>query len=1744
MLGPESLAISFGGRSTELVRDDASGAYHPKDDDGSRVERLTDTITPPANGVDRDEHWKVTTLDGTQYFFGLNHLPGWAAGKTVTNSAWTAPVYGNNTGEPCHQATFDASSCPQAWRWNLDYVLDPHGNAVGYFYTPEGNKYGHGTARTAVAYTRGGTLAKITYGFQDGQAFGTPAAQVVFTVAERCKTAGATCTPTAANAGNYPDVPLDQLCTASTCGTTQTAPTFWSTKRLTGISAQAWKGAYVPVDTWSLGHDFPVAGDPPTTGAGSASLWLDSIQHSGVIGGTATTPPMTFDGTPMPNRVDGLEGLPPLNKFRLTTVRTESGGQIDVNYAPTNCVRTSLPTQDTNTQRCFPSWWTPSDQVPLLDWFHKYVVARVLTSDRVTDQPTMQTDYDYDNAVGGAWHFTDTDEITPAAKRTWSQWRGYQKVTVTQGTGQDGPRTSTSNLYLRGMDGDKLTSGTRSATVPDSQGGTITDAPAYAGFVREQITTNGVGGAEVSGQINDPVQSAATATHTHDDGLTVTARLVNTAGERGRVRLANGTFRRTQLNRVFDSHGQPTQLDDQGDLSTATDDMCTRTSYASNETKWMWSYPREVATVGVACAATPSYPADAVTDVRSYYDLSTTLGALPGAGDVTRSEQAASYSGNTPTFAPLGSGTYDAFGRPLSTKDALGRETKTAYTDTGGLTTQTAVTDPALFVTTTTLEPAWGVPTIVVDPNNKKTELAYDPLGRLISVWKPSRPRASFDPTQTFAYSVHNDVPTTVTSSTLGPNGRMRSTFAIYDGLLRVRQTQSAAVGAGRVLTDTTYNSAGQTFRSNGPYVTAGTAGTALSLVDDNQVPTQTLTQYDGAGRPTASIFQSLGVEQWRSSTAYGGDHVDVTPPTGGTAKSTYTDVRGRTTELRQYHGAAPSGAFDATRYTYTDASQLATTTDPAGNIWRFGYDLRGRRTSTDDPDKGHASATYDDAGQTLTSTDSRNRTLAYSYDALGRKTGEFDTSTSGTKLAGWTYDTLRKGALTSASRFVGTAQYTNAVLGYTADGLPGGATITIPDTGDGLNGTYTYRLDYKVDGSLEGLTLPITPGLPNESLTYQYDDLGNQSVLESGQPVGIVPFVPAALYTQLGKPARLTLSTGPATAWLSYYYQESTQRLTRSLVETGGNPVPTSDTNYKYDPAGNVTRVDTTIQGGQTDTQCFNYDYLRRLTEAFTATVATDATCPASPSTGILGGPAPYWQSYGYDLTGNRTTETRHDPAGGTDTTRSYTYPAAGQPQPHTVRSVDTAGPGGPATAAYGYDVEGNTTARPGGQALSYDIEGHLASVTQGTATSTYLYDADGARLISHDPTGATLYMPFGVEVHVDTAGVKSSTRYYTFAGLTFAMRTTAGVSFLASDPHGTSTQTVAASNAAVATRRLDPFGNPRGAQPTWPGNHGFVNGPTDPTGLTHLGAREYDQTIGRFTSVDPLLDPLDPQQLNGFAYANNSPVVNADPTGLMSNCGPDNFRCGGDPNTDPATGKFIGKNSGGGPGAGSSGGAARPGKAPPEVDNADLRKTLANIYARPGELVTVGEGKTGEALIHEKNTGIKVGSSPNTNFHYNKAADMLNRLSWLLQAHEDHRVVLSARDEAVVRKEIKELVDAIRHPDVAGKVTEDMKDNPGRANAYNTTLEKADWSAIREFSGTEWTKEHPKAPWRMKGASGLAPAMVVINVVGAYSAYRDGGPEAAFLSVVDPLGVTQAVLGRSPCYTPGSIGFHCPSA
>jgi RHS repeat-associated protein len=239
----------------------------------------------------------------------------------------------------------------------------------------------------------------------------------------------------------------------------------------------------------------------------------------------------------------------------------------------------------------------------------------------------------------------------------------------------------------------------------------------------------------------------------------------------------------------------------------------------------------------------------------------------------------------------------------------------------------------------------------------------------------------------------------------------------------------------------------------------------------------------------------------------------------------------------------------------------------------------------------------------------------------------------------------------------------------------------------------------------------------------------------------------------------------------------------------------------------------------------------------------------------------------------------------------------------------VTTSGPGG-GTDTYGYDAAGNTVSRTKagvGETLSWDTEGHLASVTKGGQTTSFVYGAGGDRLLRKDPTGTTLYLG-KQEVRLAAAGGSPvATRYYTHGGKIIAARQGANLTWLAGDHQSTAQLAIDAQSMTVNRRRQLPFGGPRGAAPAeWPDDHGFVGGVQDSsTGLTHLGAREYDQTTGRFISVDPILDLTDPQQANGYAYANNSPVTSSDPSGLMlSDCEQPGYCKGLDPSTGAPTG------------------------------------------------------------------------------------------------------------------------------------------------------------------------------------------------------------------------------------------------
>ncbi|MFJ1598391.1 polymorphic toxin-type HINT domain-containing protein [Streptomyces sp. NPDC088261] len=1564
----DNASLVLNGKASELVKDDTTGEWRLKNDDASTVTHSTGA----ENGDDNGEYWTLVTGTGTKYVFGLNKLDG-AGADDRTQSVWTVPVFGDDEGEPGYSAgtSLSGRDRTQAWRWNLDYVEDLHQNAMSYWYAAETNNYDTlGDDNTGTPYTRGGYLKEIRYGQRAGALFsGSPAAsdKVNFTYSERCVATGTGCDElTEDTRDNWPDVPFDAVCKSDTKCTGNVGPTFFTRKRLVAVTTSVWDAAastpaFTPVDAWSLKQTYLDPGD--TGDSTDQSLWLDEIRHTGKRGADLSLPPVTFDHEMRANRVDsGSDDILPLNRPRLNEIISEAGAQTIVNYADEDCVAgQTMPKVDENTRNCYPVYWSPNGgKDAQLDWFQKYPVTSVSTTDpRGGSQAVLHT---YQYAGGGAWHYND-DPLTKEKERTWSIWRGYAKVTHLTGAA-DKTQSRTVSVYLRGMNGDRVLGADgktpdpdqrRTAKVTGIKAGEITDADPYAGFTRETVTYNGA--QEVGGQINDP-WSKRTATQ-HKSYADTEAYFVRTAATHSRTNITTSGTAKDRVrttSTTFDDYGMPVTMEDKGDDAVFGDETCARTTYARNSAVGITSLVSRsqvvarlcsVATTNLDLPTDATRPGDLISDTATAYDTTTyTTVQQPTKGEARWTGRAKSYAADgTPSWQEVATTDYDGLGRLMTVRNTNKTliDTRTYLPTDAGPLTKTTATNAKSQTTTTLVDPGTGAVTRVTDPNNKATDSEYDSLGRITKVWLPTMPKAlpANSPTYVYNYGIPTnatDLPWISTGAMRGSSpGSYNTTYELYDSLLRPRQVQSPSSVGGRMIAQTVYDDRGLAVSSHSD-IWDDKAGpsSAMVQIDVAEAPAQTDTTYDGAGRAVRTVSKNFGVTRWTTDSAYTGDTVITTAPTGGQATAVISDALGRTTENRQYAGTQPTGsAFTATHFTYTPAGQQETVTGPGDATWSYGYDLFGRQTSSTDPDKGKSTTGYNELDQAITTKDvGRNKTLVSEYDILGRQTGLWDgTKTDATKLAAWNFDTLAKGRLDSSVRYengVGTATskaYTQKVTKYDAAYRAQLSELTLPANDPlvaaGVPQTLQFGSNYSgIDGTLTGEDLPAVAGLARELTTNKYNAVGQ--VLTSG---GKNSYLVGATYEPVGDLGQLIVGSESAgtRASLTNSYELGTRRLTGFAVTDTVHSYMPLELQFKQDDAGNVTSIfDATTQGGtgKADYQCFTYDGYRRVTEAWTP--KTEDCAASGRTTANLDGAAPYWTSYTYNDAGQRASEKQHAAGGDSTTVYNYGTPApAGQPHPLTSTTGARAG-------TYQYDAAGNTTSRPGVQAqqtLTWNSEGKLVSATEpaaGTKPATgtsYLYDANGELLISRNTTGdgdTVLYLG-GTEVRLTTKGTAKAltgTRYYQAAGQTLAVRTaTAGVtgtqlSYLAGDHHGTSSIAFDSATLAVTKRYTTPFGAPRGTKPTtWPDDKGFLGKPADTTtGLTHIRAREYDPGIGQFISVDPLLETDKPQTLNGYSYSLNNPATVSDPTGTCVD--PGNGHCqptpgGSDTNHDVGQGR-----------------------------------------------------------------------------------------------------------------------------------------------------------------------------------------------------------------------------------------------
>ncbi|MFZ3544026.1 polymorphic toxin-type HINT domain-containing protein [Streptomyces sp. 4.24] len=1543
----ENASLVLNGKASQLVKDDTSGKWRLKDDDASQVTWGTGAD----NGDEGGEYWKVVTGNGTAYTFGLNKLPG--AGAERTNSTWTVPVFGDDAGEPGYTkgSTFAGRSEVQAWRWNLDLVQDVHGNAASYWYAAESNNYAKNGDKTKLAaYTRGGTLSEIRYGQRADTLFsGTPSHKVTFGYEERCFAANCT-SLTKDTSDNWPDVPFNSICEASATDCRSSGPGFFTRKRMTAINTYAWSTALEPdnyalIDTYGLTQEYLDAGDLGDTS--DQTLVLKSIKRTGKNGGTVDVPPVDFTYHMRPNRVDvDGDNIVPLNRPRINTITSETGAITTVTLSNPECVRGSkMPVaEDDNALSCYPVYWPINGGDPKLDWFHKYNVAAVTIADPAGQNDLVENSYEYANP---GWHHND-DPLTPEKERTWSDWRGYGKVTTHTGaTGKT--RSKTVKVFMQGMRGDTRKAGgaTRTTTVaavplPGLTIPDINDDAQYSGFQRQEITYDGA--TPVSASVTDP-WSKLTASQQNSYANTK-AYFVHPGVNTSHTYLtASNTWRTTQSDSTYDDYGMRTQTSSSGDTATTGDETCTRTWYARNDAKGITALISRSRTVAAACSVTDdklSLPTDSATrgdvlsDTASAYDDAAatvwTANQTPTLGLPTWTGRAQAYpaASGTADRNPVGSAgwqtigktTYDTdaakLGRPLTFTDTAGNTSTTSYTPAAAGPLQVTVkTAPKLASNgqqhkTYTYADLRGATVRSIDANMGSTYNTYDGLGRATATWLPNRGQSQ-TPNVKYGYLLERGKQPWTSVSTLSGSGDYQTVYSIADALLRPLQTQAPSPNGGRILTDTRYDSRGLAYESYTDIWDKDKAPEGVyARAEYGSTPNQTATVFDGAARATTSTLLVYGVQKQSTTTSYTGDSVATTAVQGGTASRTITDALGRTAETRTYGGTtpndpayggtAPGTPYTSVRHTYTVDGKASTITGPDNTKWSYGYDLFGRSVTTTDPDKGKATTTYTALDQIATTKDARNTVLELGYDELGRKTGLWKSPKSdANKLAAWTYDTVRKGVGTDSTRYEGGLTgkaYTQSVTAYDTLGRPTTTRLTLPSddplvTSGAIAATTDTTVNYRLDGTLNSVSAPAAGGLPSEIAQVHYNDFGLPRGLS-----GTTDYVQDVAYSPIGDIDQMTLARSTAAGvrktFVGNTYEDGTRRLLKSTVNDQTHNGMLQELTYKYDQAGNVLSIfDSAPLSGFTkaDNQCFTYDAQRRMTEAWTPKT-TD--CKTSGRTAAnLDGAAPYWNSYTYTASGQRATETTNT---GTPQTRTYCYDPA---RPHALAATTTGATCTGLTPQYAYDATGNTTKRaetPGSatsQTLAWGAQGKLAKTTEGATATDYVYDADGALLIRRDPAGETVLYAGSNEVHLK-GSKKWATRSYSISSVKVAVLTnesgTTKLSYVAGDGHGTSSLTVSADDTqAVSKRYTTPFGSARGpATTSWPDDKRFLDKPEDKsTSLTHIGAREYDAALGQFISVDPILSTDLHQSLNGYSYANNSPATYSDPTGQRETCG-----------------------------------------------------------------------------------------------------------------------------------------------------------------------------------------------------------------------------------------------------------------
>lgn len=666
-----------------------------------------------------------------------------------------------------------------------------------------------------------------------------------------------------------------------------------------------------------------------------------------------------------------------------------------------------------------------------------------------------------------------------------------------------------------------------------------------------------------------------------------------------------------------------------------------------------------------------------------------------------------------------------------------------------------------------------------------------------------------------------------VTSET---NGEGKTTTYTYDGLNRVK-SETYPLGLQKTIA---YTATSKT-ATRGAFVETTQYNGFGEVSSINNGGITTTFTYDGLGRKTFESYPNS-----TSGTSYAYDALNrITRITNG--DSTYqsysygagsiaiTNERNYTT-TQHYRSYGNPNEKHLVRVDAPDPSanivinrnarDQVTSVVQAGLTRTYGYNTNYYLTSVINPETGTTTYGRDIAGNMTSSKVGTSGTTIYTYDNQNRLTKVTYPDT--TPAVTHTYNKIND--LLSSSSTDG-----NRGFVYDANGNIKLESLQIGST------TFSLSYDYNGNDHLSSITYPLSRRVVN----YAPDVLG--------RPTQVSGYATSVSYWPSGLLKQVNYTNGTITQ-----YNQNNRLWPNSFRTYKSGSADYFNSSYGYDGVGNLTSIYDSIDSSYSRT--LGYDSIDRLVTA--------------------NGP---WGSgtINYDGAGNVTRQS----LGSWNINYSYS-------SNNVLGSIS-----GSRTASYGYDVYGNQASNgsnnytynansnlkcincstSGAINFSYDGTNQRSAIIRGNNTVTYeMYNSKGMLMLEEFAFGQTYR--FVEYIYLDNKRI--------------AEHEGTKISYFHNDISGSPMLATNASGAQLWKETYRPYGDKLKQEAASSSNKiGFHGKPFDnDVGLSYMGARYYDPTLGRFTGIDPVdFQEKNLHSFNRYAYANNNPYKFVDPDGKL---------------------------------------------------------------------------------------------------------------------------------------------------------------------------------------------------------------------------------------------------------------------